>query len=284
MFGDNSGNIANMDQHQITPPSSDPKGPTYSSYLRLDELLSCQTPLSGTHDEMLFVIIHQASELWMKLCLYELRSARLAIAEDRIGAALKMMARVSRVQAQLIQSWEILATITPTDYSLMREGLGGGSGFQSVQYRLIEFMMGNKNPAMVSAQREPDAQSILHAALVEPSLYDEAIRLLARRGFAVPAASLDRDFSQPYLASPGVEAVWREIYQQAEVHWDLYELAEKLVDLEYRFQLWRFGHLKTVERVIGFKRGTGGSAGVPYLAKVIDQVFFPELLTVRLVL
>ncbi len=196
-----------------------------------------------------------------------------------------MMARVARIQAQLIQSWDVLATITPADYSAMRDALGSSSGFQSHQYRLLEFLMGNKNAAMIDVHRDtPDVQATLRAALVRPGLYDEALRAAARAGLPVPADRLDRDFAQPYVASPAVEDCWRRVYADPARYWDLYELAEKLVDLEYRFQLWRFGHLKTVERVIGFKRGTGGTAGVPYLAKVVEQIFFPELLTVRVAL
>ena len=257
-------------------------GPTYSSYLRLDALLAQQHPLSGTHDEMLFIVIHQASELWMKLCLHELDAARAAIAADRLDLAFKMLSRVARIQTQLIQSWDVLATITPADYSAMREGLGKSSGFQSHQYRLLEFIMGNKNAAMIDVHDgAPQFQHVLREALAQPSLYDEALRAMARAGLPVPADRLERDFTKPYAASPKVEACWRAVYADTDRYWNLYELAEKLVDLEYRIQLWRFGHLKTVERVIGFKRGTGGSAGVPYLAKVIGQVFFPELLTVR---
>lgn len=259
-------------------PSS---GPTYGSYLRLDDLLSAQSPLSDTHDELLFIVIHQASELWMKLCLHELEAAREAIRDERLGTAFKMMARVARIQVQMIQSWEVLATITPADYSAMREKLGSSSGFQSYQYRALEFMMGNKNAALVDI---PGAADMLRSELIRPSLYDEALRLLARRGFAISDEWLERDFTQPYAASDAVEAAWRDVYRDPDRYWDLYELAEKLVDLEYRVQLWRFGHLKTIERIIGFKRGTGGTAGVPYLAKVIDQVFFPELLTVRVAL
>jgi tryptophan 2,3-dioxygenase len=271
-----------MESRESDRPAPPLRGPTYSSYLRLDELLGCQSPLSETHDELLFIVIHQASELWIKLSLHELEAARQSIIDDHLGAAFKMMARVARIQQQLIQSWEVLATITPADYSLMRDRLGGSSGFQSVQYRLLEFMMGNKNVSTLAAHDgSPEAQRTLRSALERSSLYDEALRLLARRGFSIPADHLARDWSCPYVASSEVESAWKEIYENPERHWDLYELAEKLMDLEYRVQLWRFGHLKTIERIIGFKRGTGGTAGVPYLAKVIDQVFFPELLTVR---
>jgi tryptophan 2,3-dioxygenase len=255
---------------------------TYRNYLRLPELLTLQTPLSAAHDELLFITIHQASELWMKLCLHELREARAHIAADILAPALKMMARVARVQAQLIQSWEVLATMTPADYSLMRGTLGTSSGFQSDQYRQLEFLMGNKNARMITVHEgEAAVQAQLQADLEAPSLYDEALRLLARRGIAVPADRLERDFTMAYEPSPEVVQAWATVYGDPERYWDLYELAEKLVDLEYHFQLWRFGHLKTVERVIGFKPGTGGTPGVPYLAKVIEQRFFPELLDVR---
>ena len=255
---------------------------TYRSYLRLDDLLACQTPLSQAHDELLFISIHQASEIWMKLCLHELRAARDHVAGDDVSPALKMLSRVSRIQTQLIQSWEVLATMTPADYSTMRGSLGGSSGFQSDQYRQIEFLLGNKNAGMVDVHAGDDAiQTVLRRDLAAPSLYDETLRLLARRGLAIPADQLERDFTQPYAYSEAVEAAWAAIYREPDRYWDLYELGEKLVDLEYHFQLWRFGHLKTVERVIGFKSGTGGTAGVPYLAKVIEQKFFPELLGVR---
>ena len=255
---------------------------TYRSYLRLSELLNCQTPLSDAHDELLFISIHQASEIWMKLSLHELRAARRDIAADNLAPALKMMARVSRIQAQMIQSWEVLATMTPADYSKMRAALGSSSGFQSDQYRQIEFVMGAKNAAMVDVH-DGDArvQAILMADLRAPSLYDEALRLLARRGLPVPANALDRDFSLPRAPSAPVEACWASVYADPDRYWELYDLAEKLVDLEYHFQLWRFGHLKTVQRVIGFKTGTGGTPGVAYLAKVIEQQFFPELISVR---
>lgn len=250
---------------------------TYRSYLRLPELLSVQTPLSDVHDELLFVTIHQASELWMKLCLHELGEARRRIAADDVPSALKMMARVSRIQAQLIQSWEVLATMTPADYVAMRGSLGTSSGFQSDQYRQLEFVMGNRNPAMIDVFDEAEVRERLSAELARPSLYDEALRLLARRGLPVPSDRLDRDFTRVAAPSAGVEACWAIVYGNPKDHWDLYELAEKLVDLEYHVQLWRFGHLKTVERVIGFKTGTGGTAGVSYLRKMLDVVLFPEL-------
>lgn len=255
---------------------------TYRRYLRLPELLALQSPRSDAHDELLFITIHQASELWMKLCLHELETARDLIAADALSPAFKMMARVSRIQAQLIQSWEVLATMTPADYQRMRASLGTSSGFQSDQYRRFEFVMGNRSPAMAALfADEPDLHAALAAELARPSLYDEALRLLARHGFAIPADRLDRDFAHAAPVSDAVEAAWSAIYADPDRHWDLYELAEKLVDLEYHFQLWRFGHLKTVERVIGFKQGTGGTAGVPYLARVVEQRFFPELLAVR---
>ena len=255
---------------------------TYGSYLRLPELLDLQSARTGTHDELLFITIHQASELWIKLMLHELDEARRRIAADDLAPALKMMSRVSRIQAQLIQSWEVLATMTPADYAQMRGGLGGSSGFQSDQYRRLEFIMGARDPKMVAVfDAEPELQDALRAELTRPSLYDEALRLLARRGLPVPPDRLDRDWSRQLDPSPQVEAVWTQVYADTDRWWDLYELAEKLVDLEYHFQIWRFGHLKTVERVIGFKRGTGGTAGVPYLARVVEQRFFPELLNVR---
>jgi len=254
---------------------------TYRSYLRLPELLDVQSPLSGVHDELLFITIHQASELWMKLCLHELGEARRRIAADDVAPALKMMARVSRIQAQLIQSWEVLATMTPADYAAMRGSLGSSSGFQSDQYRCLEFMMGNRNPAMIAVFDEAAVRNRLTAELARPSLYDEALRLLARRGLPVPRERLERDVAFSADPSDAVQACWAIVYGDPHAYWDLYELAEKLVDLEYHVQLWRFGHLKTVERVIGFKTGTGGTAGVPYLARVVEQRFFPELLDVR---
>jgi len=267
---------------KIEPSSREKAHLTYSSYLRLPLILAAQAPVSGEHDEMLFIIIHQASELWMKLCLHELAAAREKIREDHLGPAFKMIARVARIQAQLIQSWDVLATMTPFDYSAIRPHLGSSSGFQSSQYRLIEFLMGNKSRAMLELHRDDEAvHRTLEAMLNEPSLYDESLRLLKKRGFAIPLDRYERDWSRPYEPDARVEAAWLAVYRDPEHYWDLYELAEKLVDLEYRFQQWRFVHVKTVERIIGLKPGTGGTAGVPYLARVVDQQFFPELLKLR---
>jgi tryptophan 2,3-dioxygenase len=253
---------------------------TYADYLDLNRILSAQHPRSGAHDEMLFIVIHQASELWLKLCIHELSEARRRIAGDDLDPAFKMMSRVARAQQQLIQSWEVLSTMTPSDYSAIRPHLGASSGFQSRQYRELEFMLGSRNAAMTD-MHTPDDRAILDAELGRRSLYDESLALLARRGLAIPASHLDRDWSQKYAASDAVTAAWARVYADPATYWDLYELAEKLVDVEYHFQLWRFGHLKTVERVIGYKRGTGGTAGVPYLAEVVGKPFFPELLSVR---
>ncbi|AKM08095.1 tryptophan 2,3-dioxygenase [Pelagerythrobacter marensis] len=255
---------------------------TYSSYLDLDRILAAQHPVSGAHDEMLFIIVHQASELWLKLCLHELEAARDCIGEDRLRPAFKMLARVARAQGQLIQSWDVLSTMTPHDYSTVRPHLGNSSGFQSAQYRMMEFLLGGRNPDMVTMhEATPDVAAALRAELDRPSIYAETMRLLARRGLAIPDAVLGRDHRLPWEHSAEVEAAWAEIYRDPAQHWDLYELAEKLVDLEYHFQRWRFGHLKTVERIIGFKKGTGGTPGVPYLEGVLKQAFFPELLSVR---
>jgi len=255
---------------------------SYGEYLSLDRLLDAQRPLSQQHDEMLFIVIHQASELWMKLCIHELSAAIDHVRRDVLGPALKMLARVSRVQAQLTQSWEVLATMTPSEYSAFRDRLGRASGFQSYQYRTLEFLIGNKNAAMIEVhRRDPAVYARLDQVLRSPSLYDECLRLLSRRGYQVPAQSLERDWSQPYVACEGVTAAWLGVYDNAIEHWDLYELAEKLVDLDHQFQLWRFSHMKTVERIIGYKRGTGGTSGVAYLAKALELRFFPELWTVR---
>lgn len=255
---------------------------SYGQYLALDELLAAQKPQSAEHDEMLFIVIHQTSELWMKLSIHELSAALQHIRNDNLRPSFKMLSRIARIQTQLIQSWEVLSTMTPFDYVKFRNTLGKSSGFQSHQYRMMEFTIGNKTAKMAEVHKaHPEIYTQLIAALNSPSLYDETLKLLAKRGFDIPADKLARDWSQPYEASPQVEAAWLEIYRNAEKYWDLYELAEKLVDLEYHFQQWRFSHMKTVERIIGFKRGTGGTAGVSYLVKALDLKFFPELWTVR---
>jgi tryptophan 2,3-dioxygenase len=255
---------------------------TYSTYLKLDQLLTAQQPLSPEHDEMLFIVIHQASELWIKLCLHEITAAIDCVRRDDLGPSFKMLARVSRIQSLLVQSWDVLSTLTPSDYSRFRNQLGRASGFQSYQYRLLEFSLGNKNAEMIEVHRhDAAAYEALKRALVSPSLYDESLRLLSRRGYDIPKDYVDRDFSEPYRASKQVAAAWLSVYHSVDEHWDLYELAEKLVDLDYKFQLWRFSHMKTVERIIGYKRGTGGTGGVSYLSKALDLRFFPELWTVR---
>jgi len=255
---------------------------SYSQYLGLDKLLDAQRPLSYEHDEMLFIVIHQVSELWMKLCLHELNTVVDCVRRDDLGPTFKMLARVSTIQQQLLQAWDVLATITPYDYSAFRNTLGRSSGFQSAQYRLLEFLIGNKNADLIEVFRaDPPTYEMLERALRAPSLYDEVLRLLSRRGLDVPPQAIDRDFSQPYEASKQVAAAWLSVYHNSVKDWDLYELAERLVDLDYRFQLWRFTHVKTVERIIGYKRGSGGTSGVAYLTKALDLKFFPELWTIR---
>ena len=256
-------------------------GPTYGDYLSLDQILSAQRLRSGQHDEMLFIVIHQASELWMKLMIHELVAARDRIAADDLPSALKMIARVGRIQAQMIQSWEVLATLTPSEYARIRPALGQSSGFQSYQYRQLDLILGLRRPESLRVHEGTPVHERLMAMLAQPSLYDESVRLLARRGFTIDPGLLDRDWRAPHPESPSVEAAWIAVYRDPEHHWDLYELAEKLVDLEYRFQQWRFAHLKTVERIIGDKMGTGGSQGLTYLARALDSQFFPELLKVR---
>jgi tryptophan 2,3-dioxygenase len=255
---------------------------SYGDYLHLDQILSAQHPRSTQHDEMLFIIIHQATELWMKLALHELRAAIGFLRADNLAPAFKGLARVSRIQAQLIQSWDVLSTLTPADYSSFRAHLGQSSGFQSFQYRLVEFAIGNKNAQMLAPHRHLAARHAeLEAALQAPSLYDEAIALLARRGFAIDEAVLKRDATQPYVSNESVKQAWLAAYRDTARHWDLYELAEELVDLEDWFQQWRFRHVTTVERIIGRKPGTGGTAGVAYLRKALDIRFFPELWDLR---
>ncbi|MEF7617534.1 tryptophan 2,3-dioxygenase [Aquincola sp. MAHUQ-54] len=255
---------------------------SYGDYLQLDRILNAQQPLSPAHDEMLFIVQHQTSELWMKLMLHELHAALGCIAEERMAPAFKMLARVSRIMEQLVSAWTVLATMTPPEYTAMRPYLAQSSGFQSAQYRCIEFMLGNKNAAMLKPHaHRPELLAMVEAAWQAPSLYDEALRLLARRGLPVPAGHLDRDWTQPYQASDEVEQAWLTVYRDPEHYWDLYQLGEKLTDLEDAFRLWRFRHVTTVERVIGFKRGTGGTGGVSYLRKMLDVVLFPELWRLR---
>ncbi|WP_374642329.1 tryptophan 2,3-dioxygenase [Hydrogenophaga sp.] len=255
---------------------------SYGDYLQLDAILNAQKPLSPAHDELLFIVQHQTSELWMKLMLHELTAAIGNIARDDLNPAFKQMARVSKIMEQLVHAWDVLATMTPPEYSAIRPYLGHSSGFQSFQYRCIEFSLGNKNAAMLKPHAHSSERlAMVQAAYEAPSLYDECLRLLARRGIAVPASHLDRDWTQPYAASEGVEQAWLQVYRSPKEYWDLYQLAEELTDLEDAFRLWRFRHLTTVERVIGFKRGTGGTGGVSYLRKMLDVVLFPEIWTLR---
>ena len=255
---------------------------SYGDYLHLDQVLSAQHPLSPDHNEMLFIVQHQTSELWMKLMLHELRAAIGHIAADRLAPAFKMLARVSRIMEQLVHAWDVLATMTPPEYSAIRPYLSSSSGFQSWQYRCIEFSLGNKNAAMLQPHaHRPDLLARVAAAHRAPSLYDEALRLLARRGLAVPQSHVERDWSLPYESSDAVEAAWLVVYRDPEHHWDLYQLGEELTDLEDAFRLWRFRHVTTVERIIGFKRGTGGTSGVGYLRKMLDVVLFPEIWKLR---
>ena len=255
---------------------------SYGDYLHLDQVLSAQHPLSPDHNEMLFIVQHQTSELWMKLMLHELRAAVAAIASDELGAAFKMLARVSRIMEQLVHAWDVLATMTPPEYSAIRPYLSASSGFQSYQYRCIEFTMGNKNAAMLKPHaHRPDLLAQVDAAYRAPSLYDESLRLLARRGIAMPASHLERDWTQPYVESDAVRDGWLEVYRDPKRHWDLYQLGEELTDLEDTFRLWRFRHVTTVQRIIGFKRGTGGTGGVSYLRKMLDTELFPEVWSLR---
>ncbi|UKV13146.1 tryptophan 2,3-dioxygenase [Thalassospiraceae bacterium SW-3-3] len=255
---------------------------SYGDYLALDAVLTAQHPLTDAQDELLFIIQHQTSELWMKLAIREITAARDAIREGRLQPAFKMLARVSRIFEQLNNAWDVLRTMTPSDYTTFRDALGPSSGFQSYQYRQIEFMLGNRNHAMLRphAHRD-DITEMLNAELATPSLYDEALALLAREGIAVPDEVLSRDVSAPYEAHDEVIAAWHRVYSAPEKHWPLYELAEKLVDFEDYFRRWRFNHVTTVERVIGFKRGTGGTGGVSYLKKMLEVELFPELWRVR---
>lgn len=255
---------------------------SYGDYLQIDRILTSQRLLTGAHDEMLFIIQHQTSELWMMLALHELDAARRAIAEDRAREAFKMLARIARIFEQLNSAWDVLRTMTPSDYTTFREGLGQSSGFQSWQYRLIEYAVGNRNLAMLRPHaHRPDILAKLEAELARPSLYDEALRHLARAGLPVPQDVLTRDLAQAWAPHDGVRAVWEAVYREPQKHWEAYELAEKLVDFEDYFRRWRFNHVTTVERVIGFKRGTGGTSGVNYLRRMLEVELFPELWHLR---
>jgi tryptophan 2,3-dioxygenase len=258
---------------------------TYGDYLRLDLLLAAQQPVSQEHDELTFIVIHHVQELWLKLVAHEIEAAMSAIRADDLAPSFKSLARVTRIQEQLIAAWDVLSTMTPADYLAFRGALGQASGFQSHQYRLVEFRLGAKDSKMLLPHRhQPEIHARLAAALNEPSLYDEALRLLASRGHPVPKEVLDRDFSQPYRSNPAVRDVWLSIYRRSQEHFDLYELAEELVDVEDWFQQWRFRHMKTVERIIGYKPGTGGSSGVGFLKTALERSFFPELWEVRTLL
>lgn len=261
---------------------------TYGGYLRLDQILAAQQPLSGVggaaprHDEMLFIVQHQVSELWMKLLIHELEAAIRHVQRDDLGENFKILARVKLIQKQLFEMWAVLETLTPSEYDAFRPALGSSSGFQSAQYRAIEFLLGNKHPGMLDVFRhDPVAHLALEKLLHAPSLYDEFLRHLDRRGLPVPQERIERDFTQPYVRHPGVVAVFKAIYDNPKRWWDAYDMCEKLVDIEEAFQLWRFRHLKTVERIIGHKRGTGGSSGVSFLRQVLEISFFPELIDVR---
>lgn len=255
---------------------------TYGDYLQLDKILKAQTGIAGTHDEMLFIIIHQAMELWMKLMLHELKAAIPHIRRDELRPAFKMFARAKRIEDQLIGSWTVLNTMTPTDYLSFRDSLGQSSGFQSYQYRSIEFILGNKNRGMMKPhEHKPEIYQPLKEIFDAPSVYDEVIMLLARRGFAIDASETKRDWSKTREPNASVEAAWRKIYDGTDDYWELYELGEDLVDIEDLFQTWRFRHANTVERIIGLKTGTGGTSGVTYLKKAVGMRLFHELWSVR---
>lgn len=258
---------------------------SYGDYLALDAILGAQHPLSEAHDEMLFIIQHQTTELWMRLAIHELSAARRAIARDELQPAMKMLARMSRIFEQLNNAWDVLRTMTPSEYTRFRSQLGQSSGFQSRQYRLIEYLLGNRNHAMLKPHaHDAEVTKLLEAELATPSLYDEVLRLADRNGLTMPAAVLSRDVRETHSFNEGVLQAWRVVYEAPETHWMLYELAEKLVDFEDYFRRWRFNHVTTVERVIGFKRGTGGTGGVSYLKRMLEVELFPELWRVRTIL
>ena len=257
---------------------------TYGGYLRLDRLLSAQQPVSDPphHDEMLFIIQHQVSELWLKLLVHELGAAVVHLREGRIDHCQKIFSRCKIVLRQLTAMWSVLETLTPSEYAEFRDLLGPSSGFQSAQYRTVEFLLGNKNAGMLKVfAHDAQAQAMLRDALEAPSLYDEALRHLARAGYAVPAGHVERDWTRPHVMDPDLVPAFETIYGDPAAHWDAYRLCEDLVDLESEFQLWRFRHMRTVMRIIGFKRGTGGSSGVGFLKQALDLTFFPELFEVR---
>jgi tryptophan 2,3-dioxygenase len=255
---------------------------SYGDYLGLNQILTAQHPLSPNHNELLFIIQHQTSELWIKLMLHELQAVREQIRKDELPPAFKMLARVARIMDQLVHAWDVLATMTPPEYTAIRPYLGASSGFQSFQYRELEFILGNKNANMLAVhQVTPEHHALLERELHAPSLYDEAVRLLARSGLPVSEERLNADPTRPTVHDDSVLAAWLEVYRDPEHHWALYELAEKLVDMETAFRTWRFRHVSTVERIIGFKTGTGGTAGVSYLRKMLDVVLFPELFALR---
>jgi tryptophan 2,3-dioxygenase len=255
---------------------------SYGDYLCLDKILSSQHLLSDHHDEMLFIIIHQTSELWMKLILHELTSSIQCIRGNDLEPSFKMLSRVSRIQQQLIQSWSVLSTLTPSEYMEFRGKLGHASGFQSYQNRLIEFALGNKNAHTLAVYKhQPELYQTLLKALNGPSIYDAAVSALVAHGLPIDDKALNKDYSQNYESNASVEEAWLTVYRNTDRYWDLYELAEKLVDIGHQQQLWRFNHMTTVERIIGHKQGTGGSSGVTYLKRLLDQPFFPELLSLR---
>jgi len=255
---------------------------SYGDYLQIDKILDAQHPLSEAHDEMLFIIQHQTSELWMRLAIHELQAAREALKNDNLAPAFKMLARVARIFEQLNNAWDVLRTMTPSEYTEFRNTLGQSSGFQSHQYRLVEYVLGNRNQAMLKPHaHKPEVHALLAAELELPSLYDEALQLLNRNGISVPSEVLKRNVSEQHVAHDGVEEAWKTVYQSPEEFWPLYELAEKLVDFEDYFRRWRFNHVTTVERIIGFKRGTGGTGGVSYLRRMLEVELFPELWHVR---
>jgi len=271
--------MAKDDPGYITELAADT---SYGGYLRLEELLAAQKPRSSHHDEMLFIIQHQTSELWMKLMIHELSAAIGHVRADRLAPCFKILARVKQIQRQLFEQWAVLETLTPAEYVEFRSVLGPASGLQSHQFRAIEFLLGNKKAPLVELQRhDPPVYETLKKLLESPSLYDEFLRYLARRGMPVPPERVERDWSQPYERHPGVTAVLKQVYENTERYWAEYDMCEKLVDVEENFVLWRFRHVKTVERIIGFKKGTGGTAGVSFLRRTLEVSLFPELIDVR---